>query len=193
MKNKKEVILTGLFVAIISVMSFVPYTGFLNFGVISITTLHIPLIIGSIALGIKGGLILGTTFGVLSFLKMLLMGTNPIEVAIFTNPMVAIVPRAITGLIIALMFKFIYKVSGKLLVSATITAVFGTITHTILVITAMNVFEGANIISAYGGLIPVLGVLVGINGLLETGLAFLVVPPIVIALSKAGYLTKKTK
>ena len=63
-----ELVLTALFVAIIVVMASTPL-GFIPLVVINATTLHIPVIIGSIFLGPKKGGFLGGVFGLTSFIK----------------------------------------------------------------------------------------------------------------------------
>lgn len=69
-KNSKtyELVLTGLFVAIIVVLANTPL-GYIPLGVINATTIHIPVIIGAIFLGPKKGGFLGGVFGLSSFLK----------------------------------------------------------------------------------------------------------------------------
>ena len=57
MSNKKtfSMVLTALFAAIIVMMAFVPYVGYINLVVIKATLIHVPVIIGSIILGPKKG------------------------------------------------------------------------------------------------------------------------------------------
>ena len=63
-----ELVLTAMFVAIIVILAFTPL-GIIPLLVISATTIHIPVIIGSIFLGPKKGAFLGATFGVCSAIK----------------------------------------------------------------------------------------------------------------------------
>ncbi|HET6784521.1 MAG TPA: ECF transporter S component, partial [Erysipelotrichaceae bacterium] len=53
----------GILIAIIVLMTFVPNIGYIQTGLLSITTIHIPVIVGSALLGPIGGLVLGTTWG----------------------------------------------------------------------------------------------------------------------------------
>ena len=71
MNNKKtlSMVLTGLFMAIIAVMTFIPNVGYINLIVIKATLLHVPVIVGSIVLGPKKGAVLGATFGITSLIK----------------------------------------------------------------------------------------------------------------------------
>ena len=63
MNNKKtlSMVMTGLFMAIIAVMTFIPNVGYINLIVIKATLLHVPVIVGSIVLGPKKGAVLGAT------------------------------------------------------------------------------------------------------------------------------------
>ncbi len=72
MENKKsttyELVLTALFAAIIGAMAFTPL-GYIPLVVINATTIHIPVILGSLFLGPKKGGLLGGVFGLTSFLR----------------------------------------------------------------------------------------------------------------------------
>ncbi len=63
-----ELILTALFAAIICVLAVTPL-GIIPLVIINATTIHIPVILGSIFLGPKKGGALGFVFGMTSFLK----------------------------------------------------------------------------------------------------------------------------
>ena len=71
MSNKKtfSMVLTALFAAIIVMMAFVPYVGYINLVVIKATLIHVPVIIGSIILGPKKGAFLGFIFGCTSLIN----------------------------------------------------------------------------------------------------------------------------
>ena len=74
-KNSKtyELVLTALFMAIIIVMAFTPL-GYIPLVVINATTLHIPVILGSLFLGPKKGGFLGGVFGLTSLYKSSVAG-----------------------------------------------------------------------------------------------------------------------
>lgn len=71
MSNKKtyQMVVTALFTAIIIIMAFVPYLGYINLVVIKATLIHVPVIIGSIMLGPKKGGFLGFVFGCTSLIN----------------------------------------------------------------------------------------------------------------------------
>lgn len=65
MKEKKTtsaMVLTGLFTAIIIIMSVTPL-GYIPLGVINATIIHIPVILGALYCGPKRGAFLGFVFG----------------------------------------------------------------------------------------------------------------------------------
>ena len=64
MRNSKtnELVLTGLFTAIIIIMAFTPL-GYIPLVVINATIIHIPVILGSLFCGPKKGAFLGIEFG----------------------------------------------------------------------------------------------------------------------------------
>ena len=63
-----NMVLTGLFMAIIIIMTTVPNIGYINLIVIKVTMVHVPVIIGSVLLGPKLGALLGATFGMTSLI-----------------------------------------------------------------------------------------------------------------------------
>ena len=75
--NKKTAQMTQLtlLIAILVVLTFTPL-GFIQIPPVAITILHIPVIIGAIAMGPVCGGILGLAFGVLSMLKACLLYTS---------------------------------------------------------------------------------------------------------------------
>ena len=61
--------LAGVMMALIILMSSVPFLGYIPLGVINATIIHIPVIVGAILLGPKYGAFLGLVFGVSSIIK----------------------------------------------------------------------------------------------------------------------------
>lgn len=190
-KKKKFSTLTltqlALFTAIIIIMTFVPYTGIISYGIISITTLHIPVIIGSILLGWKSGAILGFIMGICSLIRAWVMPGSALEQIIFTNPLVSVLPRIFIGVFSALVFAWLYKLTkGKQVISIGIAALIGTLTNTVLVITMMNLIYYEKLSSSFGGTLrTIVSTIFGINGLIEIAAAIVVSIPVCIALFKA--------
>jgi uncharacterized membrane protein len=101
-KSKKQKIqdmtILAMFTAIILIMIFVPYFGFITiFGIPSVTLIHLPVLIGAAMLGRKAGVFLGFVFGVGSLIRgMTSVGLD----YLFIFPWVSILPRVIFGLLI---------------------------------------------------------------------------------------------
>ena len=135
--NTRKMVLCAIFSAIIVAFTVVPYTGYINYaGVIEITTLHIVVILGAIALGWKYGAFFGGVWGVTCVLRAL---TNPLWYP-FINPLISLVPRILVGLVAGLVFAALRK-KTTLISSATVAALAGSLTNTVLVLTALNLFS----------------------------------------------------
>ena len=99
-----ELVLTALFVAIIVVMASTPL-GFIPLVVINATTLHIPVILGSLFLGPKKGGFLGGVFGLTSLYKSSIAGGS-LSAFVF-SPVAAfqMLPHETVGETIAIVLK----------------------------------------------------------------------------------------
>jgi len=121
MKNKLDVralAILSLMTALVIIFSFTPI-GSIPVGPLVITLNIIPVAIAAVALGPKGGLIMGCVFGMLSFLQCLGIGVpSGMGAMLFSiSPFLAFiqrfVPRALDGLLVGLIFHFCEKRIGK--------------------------------------------------------------------------------
>ncbi|SFO49371.1 Uncharacterized membrane protein [Pseudobutyrivibrio sp. JW11] len=107
-RNSKtyELVLTALFTAIIVVMASTPL-GFIPLVVINATTLHIPVIIGSLFLGPKKGAFLGGVFGLSSFIKSSIAPAASAASAFIFSPVAALtmLPHDSVGAALLIVFK----------------------------------------------------------------------------------------
>lgn len=142
MKNKKifKQTLFAMLLAIEVLLMFTPL-GYVPIGVLRITTMHIPVLVGAMCLGIKGGALLGLSFGISSIIYNTLVPT--VTSFVFSpfvsvgqihgnglSLVVAIVPRVLLGVIAALIYKRLKNKSIAVIVSSGIA----TFIHTILVL-----------------------------------------------------------
>jgi len=179
MRNTKDLTLAGVFIALMTVIAFVPQLGYIQITpVIGVTTMHVPVIIGAILLGRKFGFTLGITFGVLSLGIALTRGATPFEL-FFLNPFVSILPRAIFGLIIYDLYTFIKKMIKNDAISIGLSAFLSTLIHTTLVLGSIVIIYGQTLNSwDLGNLwVWLIGIVIS-NGLFEA--VFAVVLSIVI-------------
>lgn len=87
MNNTKKFTLTAMFLAILLLLALTPL-GFITLGPLNSTTMHIPVIIGSIVLGPKIGSMLGGTFGIISLIKNT---TAPTPLSFVFSPFIPVI------------------------------------------------------------------------------------------------------
>lgn len=194
----KELTLMGLLAAVLLVMSFTPI-GFLTIGPLAITLNMIPVAIGAIALGPKGGAILGAVFGITSFLQCIgIGGTSPMGVILFEiNPTLAFVqrfvPRLIMGILTAYIYKFIKKAAGSTVASYA-SGFFAAFLNTVLFMSLLvllfgnteymtELMDGKNVI-------VFICTFVGVNAVFEMAVSTVLTGIIVKALEKARLIKR---
>ena len=184
MKKKKQLVrlvLCALFAALIVVMTFTPYLGYITVGIIEITTLHMVVIFGATVLGAKFGAILGGVWGLTCIVRAFQFGIIP-----FQNPMVSLAPRIIVGIVAGLVFLGLSKTKCKKPIALSISALIGTLTNTVLVLSFLQIFGGFEVLfgEAAKTLDVIIGTLISTNGLIELIGAIIVVPSLYMATQK---------
>ena len=115
--NTSQLVLLGLMTAILLLMAYTPL-GYLNIGPLAITFNVIPVAVAAITLGPAGGAIVGSVFGLTSFLQCIgVGGTSAMGAVLFgINPVLAFiqrfVPRMLDGLLLGYIFRGVRKVSN---------------------------------------------------------------------------------
>ncbi len=187
MKQKKKLnrlVICAFFVALIVVMTFTPL-GYIPVGPsYAITTIHIATILGACILGTKYGAFLGFAWGGFCIMKAF---QEPIPANIpFQNPMISLVPRVIVGIVAGLVFYALSKTKLKKPISLAISAVAATLTNTVLVLTALTLFNGFESITAgvETALDTIFTVLISVNGVIEIVAAVILVPSLYMATEK---------
>ena len=181
-KQLSQLTTLAFLIAMIVLMTFTPNFGYIQTGIFSITTIHIPVLIGSIALGPLGGLVLGTTWGITSYLYALSLGT--LEAAIFLNPLVSIAPRILVGVSVSYLSLATRNIHLKDVYKYSFLAASGTLINTILVLSAIFTFESAGLISFNQAVSTILTIIISSNALLELFAAIVLVPAVIVALKK---------
>ncbi|MDA9472692.1 ECF transporter S component [Enterococcus sp. 5H] len=149
MKNTKTFTLTAMFLAILLLLSAVPFLGFIPIGPINATTMHIPVIIASIVLGPRIGAFLGGVFGIISMVRSTIIVSplsfvfSPFIPVIGTDQgswkaiIIAMVPRILIGIVPYFVYMGLKKVTKNRPTSQTISlfiaGFLGSATNTILV------------------------------------------------------------
>ena len=191
----KYMVLVAMFISIQIVMFLIPFLGFIPIFAIRITTLHIPTILAGILLGVKGGALVGLSFGAISVVNATV---NPNLTSFLFTPfapalsgyhgnafslLIAFVPRILLGVFSALIYQFIknkdweldLKYRGWKFGAATITGICASILHTFMVLGLIFVIFATPYASALGidpqGVLVFLGGIVASNGIFEALLA----------------------
>lgn len=171
----RQLVTTAMLCAILLLMSFTAL-GYLNIGPLAISFNMIPVAVAAIALGPVGGMILGSLFGITSFLQCVgIGGTSGMGVILFgISPFLAFVqrfvPRLLAGLLAGLVFKAINKL-GKPTVACFVTGFSAALLNTVLFMSALILLFGRTeyIQELIGGRNVILFVctFVGINAVVE--------------------------
>lgn len=165
----RKLVITGVMGAI-TVLLGVTHWGFIPwFGGISLTIMHVPVIIAAILEGPIVGLGVGLIFGIFSMIQAAVAPSSPADVW-FTNPLLAVLPRLFIGPVAYFIWKLLEKIP---VVGLIVAGVAGSLTNTILVLGVIGLM----------GLLPwaVLGGIVISNGLLEAGVSAFIVLVVVAA------------
>ena len=197
-KDVHEIVATmtldAVFIAIILIMTFVPYLGYIAVTpVLSFTLLHLPVLLGAALGGWKKGALLGLVFGLSSYMQALngAAGFN----ALFAYPWVAVPPRFLFGLIAGIVFSFIGKVSNKRAIGLYLALACAGLTalHTALVFFDLYIFYPDTIAGLFSSTSPIatgttltflLVILIGMAG--EMGIAAVIIPSLYLAVTKAS-------
>lgn len=171
----------ALFIAIIVLMAFTPI-GYIKTLGAEITLLVVPVTVGAIVLGPAAGAVLGTVFGITSFIQC--FGLSPFGATLLSiNPIatfiVCMIPRVLMGWLTGLIFSAIHKVDKTKNISYAVASLAGPLLNTLFFTTTLVLFfyqtdyiqgfaQTLNTTNAFTFIIA----FVGMNGLIEAGVNF---------------------
>ena len=179
----------AIFGAIIFIMAFTPFLGYIPLGVTRATIIHIPVIIASLLMGPKKGSVLGFVFGLTSFINNTI---NPTATSFVFTPfysvgeisggigsiIICFVPRILIGIVpyyvYRLALRFVSEDTRKKGVSGiglVLAGISGALVNTLLVMNLIFVFfrdayAQANDVASSAVYTFILSV-IGINGVPE--------------------------
>lgn len=192
-----RLVIRAILTAIIILQTMVPFLGFIPIGITSLTIIHITVIVAAIVLGTKDGMFIGLVWGVFTMIRAFTSPTTPLDIAVFTNPIISEVPRVLVGLVAGLLFTIIYKKTKKVVAASIVAAIFGTITNTVLVLTLMGTLYTGLVANTYGvdasALFVTLGGIAITNGISEVITAAILTPILVKALFAATSLRPENR
>ncbi len=189
MKNKKliyDLTVTGMLAAVTLVLAFTSI-GIIPIPPANVTTMHIPVIIGTLVCGLRVGLVLGGIFGITSVIKAFTATSALVAPLLAESPLLVIVMAVgarllipVVVYLIAKAFRNKYRTFGIALSSAA-----GSLTNTVCYLGLMLLFYVAVGLDSA----KVLGIIAGVgalNGSLEAAAAVILCTPIVYAVRKIG-------
>lgn len=185
-----RMVTTALLIALIVLLGLTPL-GFINVGVVYITFLCVPVIIGTLAMGPRTGMILGFCMGCVS-LYTGLRAPSALVAPILQSSILWVIalcyiPRLLVPLVTAVASKFL---RGKLeKISLPAAAALGSLTNTVFYLGLMLVMYGLIGIEN-PTLLATIGTITLTAGLPEAAAAAVVSTPILIALKKAGLIKR---
>lgn len=188
MRNEKirKITVDAMFLAIMTIMTFVPYIGFIPLGPISITLMHVIVLVGAAYGGTLRGMLYGFFFGILSLLKAAISPAGILD-PYFVNPLVSVLPRMIFGLLAGITFDLLFKLKNNTLKAllVPVSSFVLTMIHSVITLTMLGLFTGPSI-TADGTTIAywagIMGTTLASSSLLEAALAFVMVLPVAIAI-----------
>jgi uncharacterized membrane protein len=130
----REMTILAMFIAIIAVMGFVPWLGFIPIFGVSATIIHIPVLIGGTLLGRRSSMILGLAFGLVSFARAF---TSVGFDYVFIFPWVSILPRFILGLIIYDVVRLFRKIIKPRIIAFGVAFLVLSLIHSLMVLPMM--------------------------------------------------------
>lgn len=189
----RKMILAAIFIALIVILAFTPMLGYIKIGPLSITTVIIPVVIGSIVLGPYYGALLGFVFGMTSFLQCFMgdaFGAALVGISPFRTFVTCIVPRVCIGIVSGLLFRLIMKrPTNSRTVAVFAAALAGALTNTVLFLgflgllfgnteTIRGLFETFGVKSVFALLVA----MAGVNAIFEAVAVAIIAPPVYFAL-----------
>ena len=184
-KKTYHLTLTAALVALVLILGLSPI-GMIPLGFINISILAIPVVVGTLLLGLKTGLLLGFCFGTISALGAFGIYGTPSALAgalVAANPVFALIMCYAPRLLVPVVASLVYRLLSRKHINTAAAAVAGSLTNTVFYLGLMLMFyviegiDSAKVLALIGGT----GLLAG--GL-EAAANAIVTVPVVSALSK---------
>ncbi|NLW20887.1 MAG: ECF transporter S component [Clostridiales bacterium] len=181
--------LTAILAAFIFLFGLTPL-GLIPLGFINVTILAVPVIIGTLSLGLGHGLVLGFFFGLVSLMSVLGLSLTPPSALAGTllaaSPVLTVVmcflPRLLVPLFTHLSYGLVARLSSRRLAIPAAAAV-GSLTNTVFYLGLMYLFYQLAALDAARVVNLILGIAF-IAGFSEAAVAAILSFPIMMALDK---------
>ena len=189
MFSTKYLVELALLVAIILLMAFTPI-GYIKTAGLEITLIVIPVAVGAVTLGPTAGAILGAVFGITSFIQCfgmsafgtMLLGVNPILTFIVCVP-----TRILDGWLTGLIYQGLRKTSLPSGASVTLANLCCPLLNTTFFMGTLVTLFAGTMREQFGmtKVIPFIAAFVGVNGVVEAAVCFVIGAAVSTALKKA--------
>lgn len=190
-KKTQTFTLTAILISIILLFSFTPF-GYINLGIIKATLVQIPVILGSILLGPRIGMLLGTFFGVTSLLvntlspSVLSFAFSPFIPVLGTQHgspwalFICFVPRILVGLLPYYIYTFLIKKNVSNRLTLILTGLSGSMINTLLVMNLIYIifkyqYSAARNLTAGSSIYKAILAVIAINGVPEAIITAIVI------------------
>ncbi len=185
MKQINRFTWTALLVALVLLLGLTPL-GLIPLGFIYVTILCLPVIIGTLLLGLPVGMLLGLTFGAVSAFRLFTAPSTLAGNLLGASPLLALLMTIVPRLLIPVVAHLVYhrmKDGRAAKVAAPVASALGSLTNTALYLGMMLLFYGVAGLdsAAVQSLIIGTGLIAGTS---EAVVAALIVPPVLYALRK---------
>ncbi|MCX7023885.1 MAG: ECF transporter S component [Spirochaetes bacterium] len=166
----RKIVIAGALGAV-SIVLFLTKLGFISWiQGISLTVMHVPVIIGAVIEGPLVGGAIGLIFGVTSLIQAATAPNGPGDV-FFVNPLVSVAPRILVGVAAWAVYA---PFRGKLpAISLPLAGVVGSLTNSVLVLGALVALKALPLPAAAGIVLS--------NGLIEAVVAAVLTTAVVTA------------
>lgn len=190
--NTKKLVATALMLAVIILLD-VTGIGYINIGPLSLTLMCVPVVIGTLTLGLGPGFLLGIAFAVTSIVKIpqnvfyavLFSGFVPLMKQI----LVCLIPRLLIPVSVHYTGKLMRKITRHHLVYNGVAALVGPLTNTVFFLGLFYLFFHAQAAELtadmYTLFMSTFTLATTINAVAELVMSVILCPPIIFAINKA--------
>ena len=172
-QNLYRLTAAGMLIALEVILAFTPL-GYLKIGLLSITFMTIPVIIGSITTGATAATVLGLTFGITSFVQcfgMDMFGTTLFQISPVYTFITCVGARTLMGFLCGVIYKGLKKTKLPNTLKGGIAAFSAPFLNTVFFMACLIGFfwntEYIQSVAAGANVFKFLITIVGINGVVE--------------------------
>nr|WP_276934297.1 ECF transporter S component [Globicatella sulfidifaciens] len=181
-----DIVKLGLFFALVFIQTWVPFLGNINTPLLSVTIVHVTVIVATLWLGIKEGVLVGTFWGINSWLRALIMPNSLMAAMVFNSPIISVLPRFLMPLIIGAIYYNLSKNLQNSKMVHILLGALGSLLNTAIVLGFIGLFRANGAMQALGAdtsahLWKVLWGIVISNGVPEFLFSGIVTPPLLAA------------